>query len=76
MNCLILESNAGISFQFDELLEEGEIIFRQKQSGIKRHYPIFKTNFVQLNPFLLFTETVEIEVMSDDKLLARKTIKV
>jgi len=75
MNCLIIESIAGISFQFDELLEEGEIVFKQKQSRMKWHYPISKTNYIQLNPFLIYGEKAEIDVISKGKLLVRKTIR-
>lgn len=76
MNCLIIENAIGISFQFDELVENGLITLKQKTSGLELNYPLRKTNYFQIiHDFLPIIGNAEIEVVTNSKLLKRKKVK-
>jgi len=75
MKCLIITNETGVSFQFDDLINEGSILLLYKDTGLSLRYPFSNTNFIML-PAGYFQNrgSIELKVISNKIIIAQKKI--
>jgi hypothetical protein len=75
MECLIIEGETGVSFQFDDLIQTGEVQLNYEISGITIKCPFNNTNYIRLSSDLFKNKgDVMVKVLSSNKLIRKKRI--